>query len=275
MSLSLMDLETSVVEATEQLELLESADYRNAVEETIARLDRGELRTAEKVDGEWKVNAWVQKAILLYFRTEGMKSTHAGPFEWHDKIPIKQDLPSLGIRAVPGAIIRYGAYIEPGVVVAPGFVNLGAYVETGSLVDTWATVGSGAQIGKNVHLAGGVGIGGVLEPAGARPVIVEDGAFIGSRCIVVEGVVVEEGAVLAAQVCLTASTHIIDMTGDEPVTYRGRVPARSLVVPGTRMRKFPAGEAQVSCALIIGTRTDSTDGKVALTDDLRDFGFAS
>jgi 2,3,4,5-tetrahydropyridine-2-carboxylate N-succinyltransferase len=275
MSLSLTDLEASISEATDNLDLLESDDHRTAVEETIARLDRGELRTAEKVDGEWKVNAWVQKAILLYFRTEGMKSTHAGPFEWHDKIPLKQDLPSLGIRAVPGAIVRYGAFVHPGVVVAPGFVNIGAYVETGSLVDTWATVGSGAQIGKDVHLAGGVGIGGVLEPAGARPVIVEDRAFIGSRCIVVEGVVVEEGAVLAAQVCLTASTHIIDMTGPEPVTYRGRVPAGSLVVPGTRPRQFPGGEAQVSCALIIGKRSASTDGKVALTEDLRDFGFAS
>jgi len=273
MSMTQTDLQTLVENASSKLELLDSNEYRSAVEETIDRLDKGDLRMAEKVDGEWVVNSWVQKAILLYFRTEPIKTMQSGPFEYHDKIPIKHDLASLGIRAVPGAIIRYGCFIEPGVVVAPGFVNTGAYVGTGSLVDTWATVGSGAQVGKNVHIAGGVGIGGVLEPAGARPVIVEDGAFLGSRCIIVEGVVVEERAVLAAQVCLTSSTHIIDMSQDEPVTYRGRVPAGSLVVPGTRKRKFPGGEADVSCALIIGKRTDSTDGKVALTDDLRDFAF--
>jgi 2,3,4,5-tetrahydropyridine-2-carboxylate N-succinyltransferase len=273
MSMTQTDLQTLVEDASSRHELLDSNEYRSAVEETIERLDKGELRMAEKVGNEWVVNSWVQKAILLYFRTEPIKTIQSGPFEYHDKIPIKHDLASLGIRAVPGAIIRYGCFIEPGVVVAPGFVNTGAYVGTGSLVDTWATVGSGAQVGKNVHIAGGVGIGGVLEPAGAKPVIVEDGAFLGSRCILVEGVVVEERAVLAAQVCLTSSTHIIDMSQDEPVTYRGRVPAGSLVVPGTRRRKFPGGEAEVTCALIIGKRTDSTDGKVALTDDLRDFAF--
>jgi len=273
MSMTQTDLQTLIEDASSRHELLDSSEYRSAVEETIERLDKGDLRMAEKVNNEWVVNSWVQKAILLYFRTEPIKTMQSGPFEYHDKIPIKHDLASLGIRAVPGAIIRYGSFIEPGVVVAPGFVNTGAYVGTGSLVDTWATVGSGAQVGKNVHIAGGVGIGGVLEPAGAKPVIVEDGAFLGSRCILVEGVVVEERAVLAAQVCLTSSTHIIDMSQDEPVTYRGRVPAGSLVVPGTRKRKFPGGEAEVTCALIIGKRTDSTDGKVALTDDLRDFAF--
>jgi 2,3,4,5-tetrahydropyridine-2,6-dicarboxylate N-succinyltransferase len=273
MSMTQTDLQTLIEDASSRHELLDSNEYRSAVEETIDRLDQGDLRMAEKVDDEWVVNSWVQKAILLYFRTEPIKTMQSGPFEYHDKIPIKHDLASLGIRAVPGAIIRYGSFIEPGVVVAPGFVNTGAYVGTGSLVDTWATVGSGAQVGRNVHIAGGVGIGGVLEPAGAKPVIVEDGAFLGSRCILVEGVVVEERAVLAAQVCLTSSTHIIDMSQDEPVTYRGRVPAGSLVIPGTRKRKFPGGEAEMTCALIIGKRTDSTDGKVALSDDLRDFAF--
>jgi 2,3,4,5-tetrahydropyridine-2,6-dicarboxylate N-succinyltransferase len=273
MSMTQTDLQTLIEDASSRHELLDSNEYRSAVEETIDRLDQGDLRMAEKVDDEWVVNSWVQKAILLYFRTEPIKTMQSGPFESHDKVPLKHDLASLGIRAVPGAIIRYGSFIEPGVVVAPGFVNTGAYVGTGSLVDTWATVGSGAQVGRNVHIAGGVGIGGVLEPAGAKPVIVEDGAFLGSRCILVEGVVVEERAVLAAQVCLTSSTHIIDMSQDEPVTYRGRVPAGSLVIPGTRKRKFPGGEAEMTCALIIGKRTDRTDGKVALSDDLRDFAF--
>jgi 2,3,4,5-tetrahydropyridine-2-carboxylate N-succinyltransferase len=194
--------------------------------------------------------------------------------EYHDRIPIKNNIKERGLRVLPGSIVRYGSYIEPGVIVALGFVNLGTYVQTGALVDAWATVGSAAQIGRNVHLAGGVGIGGVLEPSGARPVIIEDNAFIGSRSIIVEGVLVEENAVIAAQTCLTSSTHIIDVTGGEPVTYKGRVPANSVVVPGTRVRKFPAGEFQVGCALIIGKRGPSTDDKVALTDDLRDFSFA-
>lgn len=268
-------LEQLIAEATADKTALESAEHRDAVEETIARLDRGELRMAEKVDTEWKVNAWVQQAITLYFRTSKLETMRAGQVEYYDRIPLKHDLQGKRIRVVPSSVVRYGSYVEPGVVVALGFVNVGSHVGTGTLVDAWATVGSGAQIGRDVHLAGGVGIGGVLEPPGARPVIVEEGAFIGSRCILVEGVIVEERAVLAAQVCLTSSTHIIDVTGDEPVTYRGRVPAGSVVVPGTRPRRFRAGEYEVSCALIIGQRSESTDGKVRLTDDLRDFSVAS
>jgi 2,3,4,5-tetrahydropyridine-2-carboxylate N-succinyltransferase len=219
------------------------------------------------------VNGWIQQAILLYFRLTEMRTMHAGPLEYYDRIPLKHELKDRGIRVIPGGIARYGAHIEPGVVVMPGFVNIGAYVATGSMVDTWATVGSGAQIGRNVHLAGGVGIGGVLEPVGARPVIIEDDVFVGSRSIIVEGVVVEAGAVLGAQVSLSASTHIIDVTGDEPVTHRGRVPAGSIVVPGTRPRTFPAGEYQVACALIIGRRSDKTDEKLKPMDAARAFGF--
>lgn len=268
------DLKPLVEKAAAQPGVPASAGQRTAVEETIAHLDSGELRMAEKVDGEWRVNSWIQQAILLYFRTTEMKTLRAGPLEFHDRIPLKQGYHGRGLRVIPGGIARYGSHVEPGVVLMPGFVNIGAYVGTGTMIDTWATVGSGAQIGRNVHLAGGVGIGGVLEPVGARPVIIEDGAFIGSRCIVVEGVVVEEGAVLAAQVSLTASTHVIDITGDEPVTYKGRVPAGSIVVSGTRTRKFPAGEFHVNCALIIGKRGDATDHKLRLDDDIRDFSFA-
>nr|WP_238351524.1 2,3,4,5-tetrahydropyridine-2,6-dicarboxylate N-succinyltransferase [Kribbella shirazensis] len=253
---------------------MKSPAHRSAVEETIELLDQGKVRMAEKVDGSWQVNAWVQHAIRQYFQVAPFTTEHAGPLEYHDRIPIKHGLKDRGIRVVAGSIVRYGSYIESGVIVALGFVNLGSYVGTGSLVDAWATVGSGAQIGRNVHLAGGVGIGGVLEPPGARPVIIEDNAFIGSRCIIVEGVIVEENAVVAAQTCLTSSTHIIDVTGDEPVTHKGRVPANSVVVPGTRTRKFPAGEFEVNCALIIGRRTPGTDVKVALTNDIRDFSFA-
>ncbi|MGH9245865.1 MAG: 2,3,4,5-tetrahydropyridine-2,6-dicarboxylate N-succinyltransferase [Acidimicrobiales bacterium] len=268
------DLQTLIAEAASRPDALESAEHVAAVEETIARLDRGELRMADKIDGEWHVNAWVQQAILLYFRTAPMGTLHAGPLEFHDRIPLKHDYDGLGVRVLPGAIARYGSHIEPGVILAPCFVNIGSYVATGSLVDTWATVGSGAQIGRNVHLAGGVGIGGVLEPPGARPVIIEDDAFIGSRCIVVEGVIVEERAVLAAQVSLTASTHIIDVTGEEPVTHKGRVPTGAIVVPGTRPRTFAAGEFEVGCALIIGRRTDGTDEKVRLNDVIREFGLS-
>lgn len=267
-------LEKLITEAAASPDALKSKENLAAVEETIDRLDRGEVRMAEKVEGEWQVNAWVQQAIRLYFRTAPMETMHAGPLEYYDRIPIKHDLQARGVRVLPGSVVRYGSYIDPTVIVALGFVNLGAYVERGSLVDAWATVGSGAQVGKDVHLAGGVGIGGVLEPPGARPVIIEDGAFIGSRSIIVEGVLVEERAVIAAQTSLTGSTHIIDVTKDEPVTYRGRVPAGSIVVPGTRPRKFAAGEYQVSCALIIGQRAESTDEKLQLTDDLRDFSFA-
>ena len=248
-----------------------------AVEETIAGLDRGELRLAEPSPdgGDWQVHAWVQRAILLYFRLRQMETLHVGPFEYHDKIPLKRDYASLGVRVVPPAVARYGAYLERGVILMPSYVNIGARVGSGTMVDTWATVGSGAQVGRDVHLAGGVGIGGVLEPPGARPVIVEDGAFIGSRCIVTEGVHIEAGAVLAANVSLSSSTRIIDVTGSEPVTYQGRVPARAVVVPGTRRRQFPAGEFEVSCALIIGQRKASTDQKTSLNDALRDFGISA
>jgi 2,3,4,5-tetrahydropyridine-2,6-dicarboxylate N-succinyltransferase len=267
-------LEELIAEAAEDPSARESAEHRAAIEETMDRLERGEVRTAEKVDGEWKVNAWVQQAVRQYFHIAPMTTMQAGPMEYYDRIPIKQDLPGRGIRVLPGSIVRHGCYIAPEVIVALAFVNIGSYVDRGALIDAWATVGSCAQIGKNVHLAGGVGIGGVLEPPGARPVIIEDGAFIGSRSIIVEGVLVEENAVLAAQTCLTSSSHIIDVTGDEPVTHKGRVPAGSIVVPGTRTRKFPAGEYQVNSALIIGKRGEATDHKLRMDDDIRDFSFA-
>jgi 2,3,4,5-tetrahydropyridine-2-carboxylate N-succinyltransferase len=247
-------------------------EARAAVLETVAALDRGELRVAEKVGSEWIVNEWVKRAIMLYFRLAPLETASAGPLEFHDKVPIKQGLAAAGVRVVPPGVVRYGAFCEPGVVVMPGFVNIGARVGSGTLVDTWATVGSCAQIGREVHLSGGVGIGGVLEPPSARPVIVEDGAFIGSRCILVEGVVVEEGAVLGANTTITASTPIIDVTGDQPVEYRGRVPARSVVIPGTRPKQFPAGTYELQCALIVGTRTESTDRKTSLNEALRVFG---
>lgn len=247
-------------------------EARDAVLATIAALDRGELRVAEKVDGEWIVHEWVKRAIMLYFRIAGLETWHAGPLEFHDKIPTKQGLAEAGVRVVPPGTVRYGAYCEPGVVVMPGYVNIGARVGEGTLVDTWATVGSCAQIGSGVHLSGGVGIGGVLEPPSARPVIIEDGAFIGSRSIVVEGVVIEEGAVLGANTTITASTPIIDVTGPEPVEHRGRVPANSVVIPGTRPKEFPAGTYQTQCALIVGQRSASTDRKTSLNDALRVFG---
>ena len=250
--------------------LLDRPQTELAIESTIEGLDKGEIRLAEKVGSEWTVNPWVQQAILLYFRLRKLETWEVGPFEYHDKIPLKHDYAKLGVRVVPPGVARYGSFLEPGVIMMPSYVNIGAHVGSGTMVDTWATVGSGAQIGRNVHLAGGVGIGGVLEPPGARPVIIEDGAFIGSRCIVTEGTLVEEGAVLGAHVSLTGSTPIIDVTKSEPVEYRGRVPARSIVVPGTRPRTFPAGEFQLSCALIIGERTASTDLKTSLNPALRD-----
>ncbi|HWP34158.1 MAG TPA: 2,3,4,5-tetrahydropyridine-2,6-dicarboxylate N-succinyltransferase [Thermodesulfobacteriota bacterium] len=251
---------------------LDSAEGRQAVEAVIDALDRGVLRVAEKVNGVWEVHSWIQRAILLYFRIRPMARLEAGPFEYYDKIPLKTDYPRRGVRVVPPATIRYGAYVEAGAVCMPSYINIGAWVGSGTMVDTWATVGSCAQIGRDCHLAGGVGIGGVLEPPGARPVIVEDGCFIGSRCILVEGVLVEEEAVLGANVTITGSTPIIDVTGPEPVTYKGRVPARSVVVPGTFPKRFPAGTFQVACALIIGQRTASTDRKTSLNRALRDFG---
>lgn len=249
-------------------------DVTEAVESVLADLDQGRLRVAHKQDGAWVVNAWVKKAILLYFRLAKMAVIEVGPFEFHDKIPLKRGLKEAGVRLVPHALCRYGAFLEKGVVQMPSYVNIGAYVGSGSMVDTWATVGSCAQIGRDVHLSGGVGIGGVLEPPQAGPVIIEDGAFVGSRCIVVEGMVVEEEAVLGAGVVLTASTPIIDVTGEEPVTLKGRVPARSVVIPGTRPRAFPAGTYHIPCALIIGRRSESTARKVSLNQALRDFDVA-
>lgn len=249
---------------------VELAEASAAVEEAIAGLDSGRYRVAEKIDGEWQVNTWLKQAILLYFRLRSMETMHVGPYEFHDKIPLKTNLARQKVRLVPPGAIRYGAFCEPGVIVMPGYVNIGAYVGSGTLVDTWATVGSCAQIGRNVHLSGGVGIGGVLEPPGARPVIVEDHAFIGSRSIIVEGAVIEEGAVLGANTVIAANTPIIDVTGPEPVEHRGRVPARSVVVPGTRPKDFPAGNYQLSCALIIGRRTAATDDKTALNEFLRE-----
>lgn len=245
-----------------------------AVERTLARLDRGSLRVASPPagdDGEWTTHAWVKQAILLYFGLRGMTTMEVGPFEFHDKIPLKKDLAAQNVRVVPPGVVRYGAFCEPGVIVMPGYVNIGARVGAGTMVDTWATVGSCAQIGKDCHLAGGVGIGGVLEPPSARPVIVEDGVFVGSRVVIVEGMHVGREAVIGAGVVLTSSTAILDVSGPEVVEHRGRVPARSVVIPGIRTKKFPAGEFGIPCALIIGKRSASTDRKVSLNDALRDF----
>ena len=244
-------------------------------EETIAALDRGEIRVAEKVDGEWRVNEDAKAAILDYFRTRQVEAIEVGPYEYMDKIPLKRNYAELGVRVVPPATARYGSFLSPGVVMMPSYVNIGAWVGPNTMVDTWATVGSCAQIGADVHLAGGVGIGGVLEPVQARPVIVEDGAFVGSRCILVEGVVVGERAVLAPNVSLTGSVPVIDVTGPEPVEHRGYVPPNAVVVPGTRPKKFPAGTYDLSCALIIGWRSEQTDLKTSLNDVLREYEIAS
>jgi 2,3,4,5-tetrahydropyridine-2-carboxylate N-succinyltransferase len=268
------DLQQKVSAAFADRAKLKEPGYAEAVRQTVALLDAGQLRVAEKRDGQWQVNAWVKEAILLFFAISEMQVMEVGPFEFHDKVPLKKGLDKAGVRVVPPGTVRYGAFVEKGVVVMPGYVNIGAYVATGTMVDTWATVGSCAQVGRNVHLSGGVGLGGVLEPPAASPVIIEDGAFIGSRCIVVEGVVVEEEAVLGANVVLTASTQIIDVTGPEEKVYKGRVPARSVVIPGMRPKQFPSGTYQVPCALIIGQRTASTDQKTSLNQALRDFGVA-
>jgi len=244
---------------------------KRAVLATLDALDRGEVRVAEKKDGAWAVNAWVMQAVNLYFGVAAFETHGFGPFETRDKIPLKRGLEAAGVRAVPGAVARYGSYVAPGAVLMPSFVNIGARVGTGTMVDTWATVGSCAQVGENVHIAGGVGIGGVLEPPGARPNIIEDGCFIGSRCIIVEGALIEEEAVLGANVVITASTPIIDVTGSKEVVYKGRVPARSVVIPGTRPKQYPAGTFQIPCALIVGRRSPSTDKKVSLNQALRDF----
>lgn len=252
--------------------LLEKEEVKLAIHQTIAMLDKGELRVAESSEGEWKVNEWVKKAVLLYFGIQKMEVWESGPMEFYDKMKLKKGYKDLGVRVVPHAIARYGSYLAPGVILMPSYVNIGAYVDGGTMVDTWATVGSCAQIGKNVHLSGGVGIGGVLEPLQASPVIVEDGCFIGSRCIVVEGVRIGKEAVLGANVVLTASTKIIDVTGDSPKTYQSYIPERSVVIPGAYSKEFPAGTYQVPCALIIGKRKESTDLKTSLNDALRDFG---
>jgi 2,3,4,5-tetrahydropyridine-2,6-dicarboxylate N-succinyltransferase len=265
------ELQARVSAAYAERDRLKEPGVREAVLEAIALLDRGELRVAEKVEGEWRVNAWVKEAILLYFAIQPLEPMEAGDLRFFDKIRPKRDLEAQGIRVVPPGVARYGSFLEPGCVLMPGYVNIGAYVGAGTMVDTWATVGSCAQVGKGVHLSGGVGLGGVLEPPGASPVIVEDGAFIGSRSIVVEGVVVEEEAVLGANVVLTASTPIVDVTGPEPVITKGRIPARSVVIPGSLPKEFPAGTFGVPCALLIGKRKASTDLKTSLNDVLRTF----
>ena len=270
-----MSVQEKIEAAFADRELLKDDSHRDAVIEALAELDSGLIRVAsQEADGSWTVHAWVKQAILLYFAVRAMERIEVGPFEFHDKIPLKKNLDAAGVRVVPPGVARYGSFLEKGVILMPGYVNLGAYVGAGTMVDTWATVGSCAQIGRDVHLSGGVGIGGVLEPPGAQPVIIEDGCFVGSRAIVVEGVRVEREAVIGANVVLTSSTPIIDVTGPEPVELRGRVPARSVVIPGTRPKKFPAGEFGVPCALIIGQRKESTDKKVSLNGALRDFGVA-
>ena len=255
-------------------ELLKQSEVQIAIRKVINQIDLGKLRCAEPTEKGWQVNEWVKKAVVLYFPIQKMETIEVGPFEFHDKIPLKTNYKEKKVRVVPHAIARHGAYVAPGVIMMPSYVNIGAYVDENTMVDTWATVGSCAQIGKNVHLSGGVGIGGVLEPLQATPVIIEDNAFIGSRCIVVEGVRVEKEAVLGANVVLTASTKIIDVSGPEPVIHRGVVPARSVVIPGTMPKQFPAGEYQVPCALIIGKRKESTDKKTSLNDALRDYSVA-
>ena len=269
------ELKAVVERAWADRTLLDSDEIRAAIRATVDAVDKGALRCAEPVDlerSEWRVNEWVKKAIILYFPIQKMRTIRAGELEWYDKIELKHDFDRLGVRVVPHGMARYGAYIAPGAVMMPSYVNIGAYVDTGTMVDTWATVGSCAQIGKHVHLSGGVGIGGVLEPVQAAPVIIEDNCFIGSRAIVVEGAHICHEAVLGSNVVITGSTHIIDVTGSEPKEYRGYVPPRSVVIAGTYPKKFPAGEYSVACALIIGQRKASTDKKTTLNDALRDFG---
>jgi 2,3,4,5-tetrahydropyridine-2-carboxylate N-succinyltransferase len=267
-------LQQIILAAWENRELLKTDETKNTIRQVIELLDKGQLRCAEPTDSGWQVNDWVKKAVILYFPIQQMETIEVGPFEFHDKMSLKKDYAAQGVRVVPHAVARYGAHLARGVVMMPSYINIGAYVDSGTMVDTWATVGSCAQIGKNVHLSGGVGIGGVLEPVQAAPVIIEDNCFIGSRCIIVEGVHIESEAVIGAGVTLTMSTKIIDVSGPEPVTYKGRVPARSVVIPGSINKEFPAGTYGVNCALIIGTRKESTDKKTSLNDVLRDFQVA-
>lgn len=267
-------LKETILKAWDNRELLKESETISAIREAIEFLDQGKLRCAEPTENGWQVNEWVKKAVVLYFPIQKMQSMEAGIFEYHDKMPLKTGYKERGIRVVPNAVARHGAYISSGVIMMPSYVNIGAYVDEGTMVDTWATVGSCAQIGKNVHLSGGVGIGGVLEPLQAAPVIIEDNAFLGSRSIVVEGVRVEKEAVLGANVVLTASTKIIDVTGPEPVEMKGIVPSRSVVIPGSYTKKFTAGEFNVPCALIIGKRKESTNKKTSLNDALRTYDVA-
>jgi 2,3,4,5-tetrahydropyridine-2,6-dicarboxylate N-succinyltransferase len=268
-------LQQHIEHAWNNRNLLHESQTQEAINTVIEWLDKGRIRVAEPQPGGWKVNDWIKKAVILYFPIRQMETIEVGPFEFHDKMALKRNYKELGVRVVPHAIARYGSYVAKGVIMMPGYVNIGAYVDEGTMVDTWATVGSCAQIGKHVHLSGGVGIGGVLEPVQAAPVVIEDNCFIGSRCIVVEGVRVEREAVLGANVVLTMSTKIIDVTKPEPVEYKGYVPARSVVIPGSYTKEFAAGKYQVPCALIIGTRKESTDKKTSLNDALRDHGVAA
>jgi len=268
------ELRKTIETAWENRDLLKEIPTQTAIREVVDLLDNGKLRCAEPTTDGWQINEWVKKAVVLYFPIQKMETLEAGIFEYHDKMPLKRGYAEKGIRVVPNAVARHGAYISAGTILMPSYVNIGAYVDEGTMVDTWATVGSCAQIGKNVHLSGGVGIGGVLEPLQAAPVIIEDNAFIGSRCIVVEGVRVEKEAVLGANVVLTGSTKIIDVTGDKPIERKGLVPARSVVIPGSYTKTFPAGDYQVPCALIIGTRKESTNKKTSLNDALREYDVA-
>ena len=265
-----MELQSIIEKAWLDRELLKSDEVKAAIRSVVELLDKGQIRVAENIGNEWKVNEWVKKAVILYFPIQQMETIEVGPYEYHDKIALKRNYQQLGVRVVPPAVARSGSYISKGVILMPSYVNIGAYVDEGTMVDTWATVGSCAQIGKNVHLSGGVGIGGVLEPVQAAPVIIEDNAFIGSRCIVVEGVRVGKEAVLGANVVLTGSSKIIDVTGAEPIEYKNYVPERSVVIPGAYSKKFPSGDYQVPCALIIGKRKESTNKKTSLNDALRD-----
>lgn len=268
-------LQQTIENAWNNRELLKETAVQDAIKDVVEQLDKGKLRVAEPLaTGNWQVNDWVKKAVIMYFPIQKMETIEVGPLEFHDKMKLKHNYASLGVRVVPHAVARYGAFLASGVIMMPSYVNIGAYVDSGTMVDTWATVGSCAQIGKNVHLSGGVGIGGVLEPVQAAPVIIEDDCFVGSRCIVVEGVRVCKQAVLGANVVLTMSTKIIDVTGKEPVEMKGIVPERSVVIPGSYTKKFPAGEFQVPCALIIGKRKESTDLKTSLNDSLREYNVA-
>ena len=269
-----MKLQEIIEAAWDDRDLLRESSVQEAIHEVVDQLDRGILRVAQQEADGWKVNDWIKKAVILYFPIRKMETIETPPFEFHDKIPLKSGYKAKGVRVVPHALARYGSYISKGVIMMPSYVNIGAYVDEGTMVDTWATVGSCAQIGKNVHLSGGVGIGGVLEPVQAAPVIIEDNCFIGSRSIVVEGVRVEAEAVLGANVVITNSTRIIDVTGEKPVEVKGVVPARSVVIPGSYTKSFPAGDFQVACALIIGTRKPSTDLKTSLNDALREYNVA-